>query len=105
MGLSGLVFVHLANAVFHFATLEEYYVGGLFLPIGNAISDGSLIYYIVMLIPAFFGNEIFRHECFSKNHFYEGSPSIVVIHLMLTFVGLVQTSTIVMSIYNILKHK
>ena len=26
---------------FHFSTLEEYYVGGLFLGVGNGVTDGS----------------------------------------------------------------
>lgn len=80
-------------------------MGGLFLPIGNAISDGSLIYYITMLVPAFFGNEIFRYECVSKDYFFEGSPPLVAIHLILTFVLFVQVTTVIISIRNILKHK
>lgn len=35
--------VALITLVFYFYTLEEYYVGGLVLPPGNAVSDGSII--------------------------------------------------------------
>lgn len=34
-----LLFVAGANAVFHFSTLEEYYIGGLWLGPGNFITD------------------------------------------------------------------
>lgn len=27
---------------FHFSTLEEYYVGGLYLGVGNGVTDGSV---------------------------------------------------------------
>ena len=28
---------------FHFSTLEEYYVGGLYLGVGNGVTDGSAL--------------------------------------------------------------
>ena len=68
--MGGILFVHGSNAIFHFSTLEEYYVGGLFLPFGNAITDGSLLYFITMFIPGIFGNEFFVVEAFPANHFY-----------------------------------
>jgi len=36
----GLIVVY---ACFHFATLEEYYIGTLRLPVCNGVSDGSVI--------------------------------------------------------------
>lgn len=86
MGTYGLLFVHGSNAIFHFATLEEYYVGGLFLPCFNAISDGSALYFVTMAVPAIFGNELFVAECFKANHFYQGSPRLTARHFILTFV-------------------
>lgn len=105
MGVGGILFVHGSNAIFHFATLEEYYVGGLFLPVGNAISDGSLLYYVTMSIPAIFGNELFVAECFPKDYFYEGSSRLIAMDLILPFVVTVQSLVIIFSILNILKHK
>ena len=40
---------------FHFATLNEYYVGTLVLPMFNGITDGSVIIYIVMVITGILG--------------------------------------------------
>jgi hypothetical protein len=39
-----VLFVFGGVMVFHFCTLEEYYTGGLFLPVGNPVSDGSIAY-------------------------------------------------------------
>jgi hypothetical protein len=33
----------LSTVPFYFATLESYYLGGVFLPVVNAISDGSIV--------------------------------------------------------------
>lgn len=105
MGTAGLLFVHGSNAIFHFATLEEYYVGGLFLPCFNAISDGSALYFVTMAVPAIFGNECFVAECFAANYFYQGSPRLTAMNLILPFVVTVQTLTVIASIRSILKHK
>ena len=50
--------VVLSMAAFHFATLEEYYVGTLKLPVCNAVSDGSLLLIIMYLVTGVLGNEI-----------------------------------------------
>lgn len=105
MGTAGLLWVHSCNAIFHFCTLEEYYVGGMFMGIGNAITDGSFLYYLVMLVLTIFGNDFMVVEAYAKDHFYEGSPQIQVIHLILTFVISVTTGTIIGTIRNIFKHK
>ena len=105
MGPGGILFVHGSMAIFHFATLEEYYVGGLFLPVGNAISDGSLLYFITMAVPGIFGNEFFVAEVFAKDHFYDGSPRLTAMNLMLAFSVTVQTITVIFSIKSIFRHK
>lgn len=105
MGVGGILFVHGSNAIFHFATLEEYYVGGLFLPVGNAISDGSLLYFITMSVPAIFGNECFVAECFPADYFYKGSKRLIAMDLILPFAVTVQSLAVVFSIINIVKHK
>lgn len=45
------------SAPFYFATLEEYYVGGLFLPPGNGASDGMPVYIFVCFLSAVMGSE------------------------------------------------
>lgn len=97
--------MHASNAIFHFCTLEEYYVGGLFLPFGNPISDGSLLYFITMAVPAIMGNDIFVAECFAANFFYEGSPRLTAVDLIIPFSVTVQTFTVIASIRKIIEHK
>ncbi len=43
-------------SAFHFATLEEYYTGTLYLPPMNGVSDGSFIIIIASIITGCFGN-------------------------------------------------
>ena len=42
---------------FHFSTLEEYYIGGLFLRPGNGVSDGSLLIYSIFIYFGIYGND------------------------------------------------
>jgi len=43
---------------FHFSTLEEYYVGGCYLPAGNAVSGGSVGIIGMLILTGMYGNEI-----------------------------------------------
>lgn len=43
-------------SAFHFATLEEFYVGTLYLPVCNGVSDGSALVVIASIFTAFIGN-------------------------------------------------
>lgn len=50
-------------ASFHFCTLEEYYVGGLYLGLGNGVTDGSVILVAIFIMQGitsqgFFSNTI-----------------------------------------------
>lgn len=40
---------------FYFATLESYHIGGVFLPVFNAISDGSILFYFVCWLAFYMG--------------------------------------------------
>lgn len=59
MGNSALAYVLLMTiyACFHFATLEEYYVGILRLPVCNGVSDGSVMMIILFIATGIFGND------------------------------------------------
>ena len=59
--LSYLMLV-MAMAGFHFATLEEYYVGILYLPPCNAVSDGSLLVIGMFLFSGIIGNDFWVKE-------------------------------------------
>ena len=53
-----------ALSSFHWSTLEEYYIGGLFLGPGNGITDGSLGIFLVYIIMGIFGNEWTKSKAF-----------------------------------------
>ena len=46
-----------AISSFHFSTLEEYYTGGLFLGIGNGVTDGSAGILALFVGMGFYGND------------------------------------------------
>jgi len=43
--------------IFHISTLEEYYIGGLFLGPGNFVSDGVPFMVGSYIIMGIYGNE------------------------------------------------
>ena len=43
-------------ASFYFSTLEEYYTGGLFLGLGNFITDGSVVVIGLYIVMGIWGN-------------------------------------------------
>jgi len=62
VGNSGLIFLGLlaSTGSFYFSTLEEYYTGGLFLGVGNGVTDGSLPIIAIFLYCGVAGNQIFK---------------------------------------------
>lgn len=48
--------------MFYFAVLEEYYVGGMVFTHCNAITDGSIMSYILYIYMAIAGNGFLRTE-------------------------------------------
>jgi hypothetical protein len=54
----GLVFFVAIYGSFHFATLNEYYLGTLYLPIFNGVSDGSAVIIITLIVTGFIGPDI-----------------------------------------------
>lgn len=53
----GMFPILIASVPFYFATLESYYIGGVFLPEINACTDGSIIYLFVCIGAAIQGYE------------------------------------------------
>lgn len=49
-------------AAFHFATLEEYYTGTLYLPPLNGVSDGSIVIIIATFISGCTTNALWASE-------------------------------------------
>ena len=57
--------VMLTLAQFYYATLEEYFIDGLFLPIFNGPNEGILMVIVICFIAGIFGSEIFNTEIYS----------------------------------------
>ena len=60
LGNNALFYIMLVTmyACFHFATLEEYYIGTLTLPVCNGVSDGSICMIILFIITGILGADI-----------------------------------------------
>ena len=48
-----------STGAFYFATMEEYYTGGLFLGPGNGITDGSIVLIGLFVYCGVFGQGVF----------------------------------------------
>ena len=64
LGNSGLVLLVLLGSTqsFYFSTLEEYYTGGLFLGVGNGVTDGSAPIIALFIYCGLYGNNSFKNE-------------------------------------------
>lgn len=64
VGNSWLVMLPLiaSTQAFYFATLEEYYTGGLYLGVGNGVTDGSLAIIGLFMYAGYAGNDVFKNE-------------------------------------------
>lgn len=56
-GIMPFVTVVMSQTPFFFATLEEYYTGALFLPVGNGVTDGSGFLIAINILTGYFGHE------------------------------------------------
>lgn len=54
-----LLTVVATTSPFYFATMEEYYTGGLFLGPGNGITDGSVVLIALFIYCGAFGTSVF----------------------------------------------
>jgi len=45
---------------FYFSTLEEYYIGGLYLGVGNGVTDGSAPIIALFIYCGMYGNDLFK---------------------------------------------
>lgn len=64
IGNCGLILLVLLASTqsFYFSTLEEYYTGGLFLGIGNGVTDGSVAIIALFLYAGYAGNDVFNNK-------------------------------------------
>jgi len=104
-GSLGYIFVELSCAIFYFCTLQEYYQGGLFLPLGNAVSDGAVITIICLLIPVFFGSDFWITEVIAADALWMGSISLSIINLLTLGTIIFSVFTLFQSFREIFVHK
>jgi len=88
---------------FHFSTLEEYYVGGLYLGVGNGVTDGSIILIGLFLFTGFFGPEPWLHivSISYDNNIYQ----IQFSHLFAYCIFASQILAVMLNFYLIFKHQ
>ena len=65
-----------ANAIFHFCTLEGYYLGGVFLGKFNAITDLSVGVIGICIYVGFFGNELFTNTLIPEGTLFSFQPDL-----------------------------
>lgn len=85
-----------ATALFYFTTLEEYYVGGLFLKVGNGVTDGSLPVIIGLIVLGFTGTDVMQAEIV-KGNVNTKAVNIAVFLCMALYI-----LTLFQNVYNIL---
>jgi ethanolaminephosphotransferase len=83
-------------ASFHFTTLEEYYTGGLFLEIGNAITDGSGPFIATMVYIGIKSPKQLEEVVFEYAALYKESPMMTLMDMMLLVGVLINVVTILM---------
>ena len=69
---------------FYFSTLEEYYTGGLYLGIGNGVTDGSAPIIALFIYCGFYGNDFFKKEVSLGSNFQVKISQIMAFILIST---------------------
>jgi len=89
---------------FHFTTLEEYYIGTLKLPVGNAVSDGSVLVVLVFIVTGITGNEVWVHEVVSAEWLgIEGVTMLTIGQLIFGIFIFVILITLLVNFWTILR--
>lgn len=78
-----IVSMLMTMAQFYMATLEEYFVGGLFLPIINGVNEGLWLVIGVLVMTFIFGDDIWV-----KDTLIGGLPNNLLLFYLLVFAGL-----------------
>ena len=92
------------RCTFHFTTLEEYYIGTLKLPVGNAVSDGSVLVVLVFIVTGITGNEVWVHEVVSAEWLgIEGVTMLTIGQLIFGIFIFVILITLLVNFWTILR--
>jgi len=91
-------------ACFHFATLEEYYVGTLRLPVCNGVSDGSVFLIGIFIATGIFGNEFWAKGVADGKWLHiEGVDVLTVGQLLMMFLIVSGTMNYISNFIRILR--
>jgi len=71
-----------ANCIFHFCTLEGYYLGGVFLGKFNAITDLSVLVIGICIYVGCFGNEQFTDTLITQGTFFSSQPDLCLNNIL-----------------------
>lgn len=85
-----LLYITMSLTVFHFKMIEEYYVGGLFLGPGNAVTDMSLLLYGLFIYMGLYGNQGLHKKVLSQDYLWQGSPEASFIQILVSWCILTQ---------------
>ena len=83
--LTTMIIVSGSLTMFHLTTLEEYYVGGLFLGFMNPVTDLSIFVYGLYLYMGFEGNAWFAKVGFKAGDLWKDSPVLTHVDLVKYF--------------------
>jgi len=101
-----LIMLSCTMAAFHFATLEEYYTGTLFLPPINGVGEGSVFAMILYTISGFTGNGIWASEMFSVS--FLGIDGLEIMHtgqFLILLMSLAAFSTMILAFVTVFRTK
>jgi hypothetical protein len=84
---------------FYFSTLEEYYIGGLFLGPFNGVTDGSALLISIFLFTGIFGNDIWL-QTVTLPRYGEASLSEIIVYTIL----ITQLIAVALNLYSAFKN-
>jgi hypothetical protein len=92
-------------SLFHFAMLEEYYVGGMILGYGNPITDLSIAVYILYISLGIWGNGFMKTIIFEKGWLFMSCPNLSALDVWFYVSGFFMGGNALLCVYKIFKNE
>jgi len=104
--LLAYAFIIINVAAFYFATLEEYYVGTLRLPMINAVSEGTVLVVMINLYSGLVGNSMWLMPiCDGKWMGIDGVEDITVGQAIIASLSIIPCVMIIANLITIIRSK
>ena len=71
--------------MFHFAFIEEYYLGGMVIGLFNPITDMSIGVYMLYIYLGIYGNSQLQYVVFNGDTLWTGSPALTFLNCFYYF--------------------